>query len=180
MASAVSLSQKTLFVISGASRGIGRTLAIECAAKFAEGSVVVLLARSSSGLEETKAEILARNAANVTVILLAIDLTRPTADELANIFRTSLAGHSAGEFDLAMIVHNIGTIGDITKLASQLGSADVSVWQDYYSINVFSVAALNSAFLAAIRQPKAPTRVFVVNITSGAGIHPYKSFALYW
>lgn len=180
MANAVNLSQKTLFVLSGASRGIGRAMAVECSAKFGAGSVVVLLARSSTGLEETKAEIIARNGANVTVVLHAIDLTRPTSEQLAAIFSTALNGRSAADFELAMMVHNVGTIGDITKLARDLGS-DAAVWQDYYAINVFSVAALNSAFMdAVIQQPKTAGRVFIVNISSGAGNNPYKSFALYW
>lgn len=182
MANAVNLSQKTFFVVSGASRGIGRSIAIECAAKFSAGSVIVLLARSMAGLEETKAQILARNPTNVTVFLFSIDLLRPTADEIANIFTTALSERTISDFGLAMIVHNVGTIGDVTKKARELGS-DMNVWQDYFSTNLNSVVALNSSFLDIfyeVQQKIRSTRVLIVNITSKAGLVPYLSFTLYW
>lgn len=177
MANAVKLFQKTFFVISGASRGIGRAIAIECASKFAAGSVVVLLARSISGLEETRTKILARNPTNVTVIPFAIDLQHPSGDEITNIFGTALSEHNIDDFGLAMIVHNIGTIGDITTLARQFGD-DASVWSDYYATNVFSVIALNRAFLDHFTQ--STKRRLIVNVTSTCGVKPYKSLALYW
>ena len=174
---AVNLSQKVFFIISGASRGIGRAIAIESSSKFATGSVIVLLARSTSGLEETKAQILAKNQSNVTVLTFAIDLTKPSIDELNNVFETSLAERSPNEFSLAFIVHNIGTVGDTSKTARELG-ADLSIWHDYYSTNVFSVAALNTAFLAAF-PGDATARKLIANITSKAGIVPFQSFGLY-
>lgn len=182
MANAVNLSQKTFFVVSGASRGIGRSIAIECAAKFAAGSVIVLLARSINGLEETKAQILARNPTNVTVFMFAIDLTRPTPNDITNIFQTALSERTIADFGLAMIVHNVGTVGDTTKLARELGS-DETVWHDYYSMNVFTVVALNKAFLDifyVVRQQNPSNRLLIVNVTSKCGLEPYKSFSLYW
>lgn len=183
MANSVNLSQKTFFVVTGASRGIGRCIAIECAAKFAAGSVIVLLARSISGLEETKAQVLARNPTNVTVFIIAIDLTRPSAEEIANIFRTALSERTISDFGLALIVHNVGTIGDTTKLAKQIGT-DMSVWEEYYAANVFSVVALNSAFLEYFHNggesSSAANRPLIVNITSKCGLVPCKSLTLYW
>lgn len=175
---AVDLRQKTFLVISGASRGIGRMLAIECAAKTTAGSLIVLLARSTAGLEETKAQILAKNPNNITVMILSIDLTRPTAAELKQIFDTALYERNVSDFQLAMIIHNVGTVGDVTKLAKDFGD-DESVLQDYYAMNVFSVIALNRLFLALFDEAKDVRRV-VVNITSMCAIKPCKSFTLYW
>lgn len=177
MANAVNLSQKSFFVISGASRGIGRSIAIECAAKFAAGSVIVLLARSMGGLEETKAQILARNPTNVTVFLFAIDLAHPSTEELENIFETALSERNIADFGLAMIVHNVGTIGDTTILAKDTGT-DMTVWQDYYYINVFTVVALNKIFLDHFYA--STNQRLIVNITSLCGLEPFKSFVLYW
>lgn len=180
MANAVDLVKKSFFVISGASRGIGRSMAIECAAKMSSGSVIVLIARSVAGLEVTKAQILAKNQTNVTVYLFGIDLTRPTAAQIANIFDTALYERNVGDFELAMIIHNIGTVGDVSKWAKALGDANaIDVWNDYYSINVFSVAALNTAFLNLFEQHSGIRRL-VVNVTSKAALVPFKSFALYW
>lgn len=177
MSNAVDLAKKTFFVVSGASRGIGRAMAIECAAKMSSGSVIVLVARSASGLEETKAQILAKNPTNVTVHMFAMDLTRPTADQIQNIFDTSLTERNIADFELAFIIHNAGTIGDITKWAKLIGN-DGDLWNDYFSMNVFSVVALNTAFLKLFETNRI--RRLVVNVTSKAALVPFKSFTLYW
>lgn len=183
---AVNLAQKTFFVISGASRGIGQTMAIECASKFLNGSVIILLARSATGLEVTKSQILAKNQANITVFTFVIDLCKPSSDDLNKIFSTALNGRAITDFQSAIIVHNVGVIGDITKLARQFGENDLAVWQDYYSINVFSVVALNNAFLRlfesqnSLVEPAQRIPRLIVNITSKAGRVPFESFTLYW
>lgn len=174
-ANAVNLTQKTFFLMTGASRGIGRTMAIECAAKMATGSVIVLIARSSPGLEETKAQILAKNPSNVTVFLLTLDLTRPTAEQISSIFDATLEERNLDEFKLAMIVHNAGSIGDVTQFAKDLCNSDE--WHEYYAFNVFSAIALNTEFL---KRFSGEMRRLIVNITSKCGLYPVKSLAMYW
>ena len=58
------------FLITGASRGIGRTFAIFYARA---GASLTLIARSAVGLEETKAEIL-RQAPDAKVVTFALDV----------------------------------------------------------------------------------------------------------
>lgn len=177
MSNAIDLAKKTFFVVSGASRGIGRAMAIECAAKMASGSVIALVARSASGLEETKAQILAKNQTNVTVHWFAMDLTRPNAAQIANIFETALNERNIADFEQAIIIHNVGTIGDVTKWAKVIGS-DADLWNDYFSMNVFSVTALNTAFLNLFETNDI--RRLVVNVTSKLAEVPCKSLTLYW
>lgn len=173
---AVDLTQKTFFLMTGASRGIGRTMAIECAAKMAAGSVIVLIARSMAGLEETKAQILAKNPTNVTVFLLTIDLTNPTTEQIDGIFDATLNERNLDEFKLAMIVHNVGSIGDVKNYARHLN--DPNEWTDYFAINVFSVISLNGEFLKRFNAVKL--RRLVVNVTSKCGLEPIKSLTMYW
>lgn len=183
---AVNLAQKTFFVISGASRGIGQSMAIECASKFLNGSVIVLLARSTSGLEMTKSQILAKNQGNITVFTFSMDLCKPSTASLDKVFTTALNGRNITDFQSAIIVHNVGSIGDITKLARELGENDLDKWQDYYSMNLFSVVALNNAFLRLFEshnklvEPEQRIPRLIVNIASKAGLVPFESFALYW
>lgn len=173
---AVDLTQKTFFLMSGASRGIGRTMAIECAAKMATGSVIVLIARSTAGLEETKAQILAKNPSNVTVFLLTLDLTRPTAEQISSaIFDATLSERNLDEFKLAMIVHNVGSIGDVKRYAKDF--SDIDELHDYFAVNVFSVIALNSEFL---KRFGPQTRRLIVNVTSKLAHVPCKSLTQYW
>jgi len=182
-ASPVNLAQKTFFVMSGASRGIGQTMTIECASKFTNGSVVVLLARSAQGLEETKSGILAKNQANITVFIFTIDLSKPTTEELDNVFSTALANRNVSDFQSAIIVHNVGTIGDVSKLAKTFDNNYLAKWQDFFSLNIFSVAALNNAFLRSFEASnlQSADRIprLIVNITTKAAIEPIESFTLY-
>jgi len=61
-------------VVTGASAGIGRTLAIELARR---AEAVILVARRQEALDAVAEEIRARSSA--TVVALALDLTRPDA-----------------------------------------------------------------------------------------------------
>lgn len=173
MANSVSLTEKTFFVISGASQGIGQQMAIECSRRLAAGSIVVLLARQQSGLDATKQHIQAANDA-VEVKTYSIDLTSPSNAAISTILTDALHPHCAADFRLAFVVHNVGTIGDITKLAHEIDS--VHMWQDYYSLNVFSVATLNAQFMNMFRES---TLRLVVNVTSKCSSVPFNSFAMY-
>lgn len=177
MSNAVNLNQKLFFVLTGASRGIGQSMAVECAAKASAGSLFVLLARSIEGLEQTKSQMLSRNH-DISVKIFAIDLTHPSPEELLKIFIDSLADNRVEDFQLAVIVHNVGSIGDVTKFAKDFGD-DEKVFQDYYALNVFGVIALNRVFLNLFDAAKSVQRL-VVNVTSLCAVKPCKSFTLYW
>lgn len=54
--------QRTFAVITGASQGIGRSIAIEFSRLLGPESIILLLARSLPNLENTKKQILEVNA----------------------------------------------------------------------------------------------------------------------
>uniref|UniRef100_A0A6M2DUK4 Sepiapterin reductase n=1 Tax=Xenopsylla cheopis TaxID=163159 RepID=A0A6M2DUK4_XENCH len=176
----VNLEQKFYCVISGASKGIGRTIAQKLAGKFLPGSVIVLLARSSSGLEETRSLLLAINP-NISVVLNPIDLLKPNIETFDQILASSVQGLNLHDFDVAMIVHNVGSVGDISKTVIDL--TNLNHLQDYYTLNVFGVALLNSAFFKLIGKthniPCDNYKTIVVNITSLLAIKPFKSMGYY-
>lgn len=172
MANAIDFTQKTFLLVSGASKGIGQMMAVQCAERLAAGSVVVLLARSAIGLDHTKQKILNINS-KVSVKTYPIDLATSTKAQLSAILVESLADQSASVFQLAMVVHNVGTIGDISREARDFG--DVDEWRSFFDMNVFSVATLNSVFLGQFNG----VRTAVVNVTSKCASVPYKSFTLY-
>lgn len=172
MANAIDLTDKLAFLlITGASKGIGAKMAVECAKKLRSGSYVVLLARSTAGLESTKQQIHDINP-NINVILKSIDLTKPSQGEINSLIEASLDKKVA--FELFMVIHNVGTIGDIGKWASDI--VDYDELQNYFSINMFGVVLLNNLLLKAF---PAGAQKFIVNITSKAAISPFKSFAFY-
>ena len=132
----VNLEKVTYFLVTGASKGIGQKMAIECAKKFKPGSLVVLLARTAAGLEQTKTQIVAGNS-HIDVITCSIDLSNPSKEDLDKIIKSSLSNYTVRNFEQAMIIHNVGTIGNVGFKAIDLD--DKQEWHDYYSTNVFTV-----------------------------------------
>ncbi|XP_050078292.1 sepiapterin reductase-like [Anopheles maculipalpis] len=171
---AVNLEQVAYFLVTGASRGIGAKMAIETARKLKPGSVIVLLARSASGLESTRSEILGVNP-HVTVVTSSVDLATASKELLNEILEKSLGKQQpVDRFGLACVIHNVGTVGNIGRKAIEMD--DRAEWEQYFGTNVFTVAVLNSCFLRKF-QP-VPSRL-VVNITSKACLVPFQSMTYY-
>jgi sepiapterin reductase len=172
MANSIDLNGKLAYLlITGASKSIGARLSIEISKKLRAGSVIVLLARNLNGLEDTRSQILQQNA-NLNVIIKSIDLTKPSVEECDEIAKETF--DFSVKFDLAMIVHNVGTIGDTSKWSREIDS--YSELESYFSVNVFAPSVLNNRLLKVI--PKS-LKIFIVNITSKAAIDPFKSFGFY-
>ncbi|XP_052892721.1 sepiapterin reductase-like [Anopheles moucheti] len=171
---AMNLDQVAYFLVTGASRGIGAKMAIETARKFKPGSVVVLLARSASGLESTRSEILAVNP-HVTVVTSSVDLATASKELLNEILDKSLGKQQpTGQFGLACVIHNVGTIGNIERKAIDMD--DRTEWEQYFGTNLFTVAVLNSCFL---RKFHSVSSKLVINITSKACLVPFQSMTYY-
>lgn len=166
----LNLKQKIFLIITGASRGIGQRTAIELAHYILPESQMLLLARSVDGLENTRKQIQHING-KINVDIHGIDLTRPTNEEIQSCFEKSLTNLS--QYDVAMIIHNVGTLGDVKTLAKDLN--DPLVWRDYFDINVFSIAITNSVFMKLF----SSIRKVVVNITSLCAIKPFERQTLY-
>ncbi|KAL9885714.1 sepiapterin reductase isoform 1-T4 [Glossina fuscipes fuscipes] len=169
------LNKKTYFLITGASRGIGRTMAIEIAKKLDAGSLVVLLARNEHDLNVTKKSIEDSVKADILVQTYAIDLSKATCEDFKELLNDSIrkANATITNFERAFIVHNAGTVGDVSKRAREVG--DTIAWTDYYHTNIFSAIALNVEFFKMF--PK--TSKLVVNLSSKCGVEPFKSMSFY-
>ncbi|XP_017479941.1 PREDICTED: sepiapterin reductase isoform X1 [Rhagoletis zephyria] len=168
----VDLEKRTYLLVTGASRGIGQRMAVDVSAKLKAGSLIVLLARSEQGLAQTKASITALGN-DLNVITFSIDLSSATATQFQELLAKSLDGTKASNFERAFIIHNAGSVGDVSK--SAIDVSDTTVWQQYYHMNVFSVISLNCEFFRAFNcLPK-----IVVNISSKCGIEPYASMSFY-
>uniref|UniRef100_A0A182SBQ6 Sepiapterin reductase n=1 Tax=Anopheles maculatus TaxID=74869 RepID=A0A182SBQ6_9DIPT len=170
---AVNLEQVAYFLVTGASRGIGAKMAIETARKFKPGSVIVLLARSASGLESTRSEILSVNP-HVTVVTSSVDLATVSKELLNEILEKSLGKQPVDRFGLACVIHNVGTVGNIGRKAIEMD--DRAEWEQYFGTNVFTVAVLNSCFL---RKFQSVASKLVINITSKACLVPFQSMTYY-
>ncbi|XP_055543875.1 sepiapterin reductase [Wyeomyia smithii] len=170
---AINFNQVAYLLITGASRGIGQRMAIETSRKFKPGSIVVLLARSASGLESTRAEILECNP-HINVVTSSVDLSNASKQLLEDIIDKSLSKTPVGSFELAAIIHNVGTIGNVERKAVDM--SDRQEWEEYFATNLFTVGVLNSCFLQKFREC---AKKLVVNVTSKACLVPFKSMGFY-
>lgn len=87
-----------------------------------------------------------------------------------------LKGISRDEFDRVVLVHNVGTIGNIAKFVNEM--SDVDEWKQYYALNFFVPAVLNSVIMNLF-DDSTNTKKVVINITSKFGIEANAAFGYY-
>lgn len=140
-------------LVTGASRGIGRAIAMELAAR---GAKVALLARSTSELEAVAKEIRDRGGAafvapaDVSEIDAVADVVRSVGDELG---------------DVEILVNNAGVVWPLAPTVT----VDPADWAKAISINLIGVAAMTVAVLPEmLRQGWGR----VVNVSSSRAGHP--------
>lgn len=167
MSSALNLNKISHLLVTGASRGIGRAMAVIFSKKLGPGSQVVITARDSSKLEKVKDEILQNNP-KIQVVSHPIDLGRCSKEELGQLFNGQV-----GNLEQGIIIHNVGTTGDVTKKAKEC--SDLTAWEENFRLNVFNVALLNNAFLERFKDK----RRYVYNLSAKAAFVPFESFGIY-
>jgi NAD(P)-dependent dehydrogenase (short-subunit alcohol dehydrogenase family) len=136
-------------LVTGASRGIGRAVAVGLAR---EGAHVVLLARTSGGLEEVDDEI---RAAGGTATLVTLDLRK--ADKLDALGPTLY--QRWGKLDI--LVANAGILGPLSPLPHITADA----WNEVLDINLTANWRLIRSLDPLLRRADAARAVFV---SSGA------------
>lgn len=141
-----------LAVITGASRGIGRAIALAFAR---EGAHVVLLARTVGGLEEVDDEIRTVGGSST---LVPVDITDYEAlDRLGGTIYERW-----GKLDI--LIGNAGVLGQL----SPLGHIEPKVWDDVMAANVTANWRLIRSLDPLLRKSDAGRAVFV---TSGAAVN---------
>jgi NAD(P)-dependent dehydrogenase (short-subunit alcohol dehydrogenase family) len=136
-------------LVTGASRGIGRAVAVGLAR---EGAHVVLLARTTGGLEEVDDEI---RAAGGTATLVTLDLRKP--DKVDALGPTLY--QRWGKLDI--LVANAGVLGPISPLPHITADA----WNEVIDINLTANWRLIRSLDPLLRRADAARAVFV---SSGA------------
>ncbi len=144
-------------LVTGASRGIGRAVALALAR---EGAHVILLARTQGALEEVDDEV---RAAGGTATLLQLDLRK--GDKLDALGPTIF--QRWGKLDI--LVGNAGILGPL----SPLGHITADAWADVININLTANWRLIRTCDPLLRKSDAGRAIFV---SSGAASGSYA----YW
>jgi NAD(P)-dependent dehydrogenase (short-subunit alcohol dehydrogenase family) len=133
--------QKTIALITGANKGIGKEIARQL---LAAGQTVYVGSRDAERGRQAVAEL------GAEARLLVLDVT----DE------ESIARAAAEVADLDILVNNAGIMTD----GATGPEAKLDDFRRTYETNVFGVVAVTNAFLPALRRSSAPQ---IVNISSG-------------
>jgi NAD(P)-dependent dehydrogenase (short-subunit alcohol dehydrogenase family) len=141
--------QDRIAVITGASRGIGRAVALGYAA---EGAHVILVARTVGGLEEVDDEI---NKIGGKATLVPLDIT--DFDALDRLGATIY--ERWGKLDI--LVANAGTLGVLTPVSH----LEIKAWDKLVNTNMTANWRMIRSFDPLLKRSEAGRAIFV---TSGA------------
>ncbi|XP_069112521.1 sepiapterin reductase-like [Argopecten irradians] len=168
---------KTFAVITGASRGLGRSMALQFGAKFPDGSVLVLMSRNVENLESVKSEV-TLSSPNIKVLVQQYDQGDvENVEFFKGVFSNILLENcfNVSDFDQYMIVHNCASLGDITKRSLEV--SDFRSVRTYYDVNVTGMILLNTSFFQTFSDSSKPR--IVINISSACACAPLAAFGLY-
>ncbi|KAL6261049.1 hypothetical protein P5V15_008575 [Pogonomyrmex californicus] len=129
--SAEAFSGKVFLLITGASRGIDRQIAITFGSLLEKGS---------------------------------------------RFISECLSGSPCNAFDQLIVVHNVGTLGNLVHTTNKM--LNIDIWRQYYYLNLFIPAILNAVIMNAF-DDKTVKKV-IINVTSLFSIHPIKGYAYYY
>jgi NAD(P)-dependent dehydrogenase (short-subunit alcohol dehydrogenase family) len=142
------LLAERVVLVTGASSGLGRALAVECARA---GATVILCGRNAAKLGRVYDEIEAMGAPQPAMATL--DLATATATHY-----DALAGTVEAEFGkLDGLVHAAGVLGDRTPLEQY----DVPTWCRVLHVNLTAPFILTQVLLPSLRKGQDPSVLFV-------------------
>jgi short-subunit dehydrogenase len=147
-------------LITGASKGIGRAIARELAAR---GYSVLLVARSEDLLQQLAAEIASRY--KVTTDFLALDLATPAAPQ--NV----LDWCRARGYDVSILVNNAGY-----GLSGSFEKYTLGEHLNMMQLNMSTLVGMTRLFLPDLHARK---RAYILNIASSAAYQAVPRLSLY-
>ncbi|CAG4982210.1 unnamed protein product [Colias eurytheme] len=170
--STIDLSGPTFCVVSGASQGIGRAIAVEVSKHLGPNSLMLLLARKKSDLAQSASLC---ESDNVKVVYTSIDLCSASEKEMYDVIIQGLSGRKVTDFTTSLIFHNVGSIGNLSIETTRM--ENIEEMQEYFKLNVFKVISLNTQFLKIFKDVE--DRLVIVNTTSLCAIKPMGGMAYY-
>ncbi|XP_029842234.2 sepiapterin reductase [Ixodes scapularis] len=164
---------KFLILVTGASGGLGRGIAVSFAEHVADGSLLVITGRNTAGLEETKRMIVSLGR-GVGVSVATCDHSKALFRDYEDLLERASA--QLPDPDRVVLVHNAASIESYSdRVISYDSEKKIG---DYYRLNLTSVMTLTSAFLRHYSSDSGPMRT-IVNVASTAEIEAIQGLGLY-
>ncbi|XP_034752131.1 sepiapterin reductase a [Etheostoma cragini] len=166
---------RALCIITGASRGFGRTIAREMSRLVKPGSALVLTARSGDDLRALQTELAESEAGKAGLVVDCVVADLGQTEGLESIVKASKDAFS-DDIDHVVLVNNGASLGDVSRYVKSF--TNMAEVDSYLSLNVSSSLCLTASVLQAFPQ-RAGLRRTVVNISSLCALQPYRSWVLY-
>lgn len=147
------LLSERVVLVTGAGAGIGRAVAIACAAR---GATVILLGRKVARLEAVYDEIV--EAGHPRPSIVPMDLEKAQGEHYQALVDALQSEH--GRLD--GLVHNAGILGD----RSPIGHFDVGTWQRVMHVNLTAPFILTRCLLPLVQAAPDPS---ILLTSSGVG-----------
>jgi sepiapterin reductase len=171
-----SMTNGSLIIATGASRGFGRALCTTLSRHILSPQVFLLIGRSQKSLEALVDEIttLRGEALTTRCQIVVADLETPEglAFAVSEISRQELA-----EFHQILFFNNAGTLGPLGAVGSS--PIDPIAISRCIHLNVTSPCTLISEFVKHYKESGSDARAIVVNTSSLWAVEPAASFGWY-
>jgi NAD(P)-dependent dehydrogenase (short-subunit alcohol dehydrogenase family) len=154
-----------VIAITGASSGIGRAVALDCAR---HGASVVLIGRNEQKLEAVHAEIAASGAPEASIGVL--DLERALAGDYDALAQA--LSERYGRLD--GLLHNAGLLGQLTPIEHY----DVPSWCRVLHVNLTAAFALTQVLLPALKKSADASVVFTSSSVGRRGRAYWGAYAV--
>ncbi|XP_062289960.1 sepiapterin reductase a [Scomber scombrus] len=166
---------RALCIITGASRGFGRTAAREISRLVKPGSALVLVARSGDDLRALQTELAESEAGRAGMVVQCVVADLGLMEGLESVIK-SAKEVSSEDIDHVCLVNNAASLGDVSRYTRSF--TNMAEVDSYLSLNVSSSLCLTANVLQAFPQRPGLRRT-VVNISSLCALQPFSSWVLY-
>lgn len=164
-----------LCIITGASRGFGRTVAKEVSRLVKPGSVLVLVARSGDDLRALRTELAESEEGRAGLVVECVEADLGQMEGPESVVRASKAALPE-VIDHLILVNNAASLGDVSRYAKSF--TNMAEVDSYLSLNVSSALCLTASVLQAFPQRPGLRRT-VINVSSLCAQQPFPSWVLY-
>ena len=163
-----------LVVITGASKGIGASIAIEFSRKYNKETEFILLARDLNNLNEIKFKLMSLNKIDENLIkIIQFDFSNKNLE--VDDYKESLLKALDGQiksYDELIVVYNHGTL-DYGFIQNQTNQ----ILQEKSQTNFISIWLLLNAIQTLFPQNLAPKQ-FHININSSFSANPFANWSV--
>ncbi|KAL0965517.1 hypothetical protein UPYG_G00282350 [Umbra pygmaea] len=166
---------RALCIVTGASKGFGRTIAKEISLLLKPRSVLVLAARSCEKLQELKADLDSSGAGREGLVTCCVVADLATNEGVGSVI-SAAKEFSIKDMDNLILINNAASLGDVSRYTQSF--TNMAEVDSYLSFNVSSALSLTASLLQAFPQQQGLRRC-IVNVSSLCALKPFPSWVLY-